>query len=282
MINHSNISFIITTFKSENIIEKLLSNLPKDSEKIICENSENFFLKKKLESTFSNLKCFVNKNIGYGAANNIGFKNAKNEYIFILNPDVNLNIEKLNEILEILEKEKDFAVAAPYETSEFKKYKNSEIIVQRDEVKGFAMIINRKTLDELYFDENIFLYLEEIDFCKRVKKLGKKIINIKVFLDHSGGGSHGNFNEEMELSRNWHWMWSQFYYSKKYKGYFLSFIIFIPQLILNFLKYFLSFSNFKKKKNKFRFLGLLNSILLNKSFHRPNQNKIKRRDGRVV
>ena len=53
-------------------------------------------------------------------------------------------------------------------------------------------------------------------------------------------------------------------------------------LILNFLKYFLSFSNFKKKKNKFRFLGLLNSILLNKSFHRPNQNKIKRRDGRVV
>ena len=144
------------------------------------------------------------------------------------------------------------------------------------------MIINRKTLGELYFDENIFLYLEEIDFCKRVKKLGKKIINIKVFLDHSGGGSHGNFNEEMELSRNWHWMWSQFYYSKKYKGYFLSFIIFIPQLILNFLKYFLSFSNFKKKKNKFRFLGLLNSILLNKSFHRPNQNKIKRRDGRVV
>ena len=46
MINHSNISFIIATFKSENIIEKLLSNLPKDSEKIICENSENFFLKK--------------------------------------------------------------------------------------------------------------------------------------------------------------------------------------------------------------------------------------------
>ena len=32
------------------------------------------------------------------------------------------------------------------------------------------------------------------------------------------------FDLEMEKSRNWHWMWSLFYYNKKHKGYIYSII----------------------------------------------------------
>ena len=266
----SEITFVITTFNSDNIINNILKNIPKNSEIIVCENSENYKLKVQLEEKYENLKCIVNKNIGYGAANNLGIKFAKNPYVFIVNPDVALNKEKLAQIINILEKEKNFAIAAPYETSEFEKFKNSEIVTDREEVKGFAMIINKSNCKDFYFDENFFLYLEEIDLCKRLKKTGKRIINIKVFLDHIGGGSHSNFKKEMELSRNWHWMWSRFYFSKKHKGYIFSLLVFFPLFLLTFIKFFFSVNKFIRHKNKMRFLGLFNSMLLRKSFYRPN------------
>ena len=44
-INYNNLTFIIVTFKSENIIENCLETLPKDVQIIIIENSGNYNLK---------------------------------------------------------------------------------------------------------------------------------------------------------------------------------------------------------------------------------------------
>ena len=75
----------------------------------------------------------------------------------------------------------------------------------------------------------IFLYLEEIDLCKRIRENNGKILSINVPFIHLGGLSHGDReNIEMEKSRNWHWMWSKFYFKKKYQGYFLAFF-YIPK-----------------------------------------------------
>ena len=102
----------------------------------------------------------------------------------------------------------------------------------------------------ILFDENIFLYLEEIDLCKRVKDNGGKVILLNIFVDHLGGKSHGNkFDLEMEKSRNWHWMWSLFYYNRKHKGYFYSLIITLPKLITSTIKY-ISYSIFNKYKKR--------------------------------
>jgi len=68
-------TFVITTFKSENIIYKCLDNLPSECKKIIIENSGNHQLKLQLEKKYKNLDCFVmDNNLGYGKANNIGIK----------------------------------------------------------------------------------------------------------------------------------------------------------------------------------------------------------------
>ena len=44
-------------------------------------------------------------------------------------------------------------------------------------VKGFAMFLNLDPIqrNRFFFDENIFIYFEEIDLCKRLKKKNKKI-----------------------------------------------------------------------------------------------------------
>jgi len=76
----------------------------------------------------------------------------------------------------------------------------------------------------------------------------------------------------MELSRNWHWMWSTFYYHKKHKGFFISFLIILPKLIsaaFKVLLYSLFLNRDKKEIYNHRLLGLVNAIMGKDSWYRP-------------
>ena len=77
----------------------------------------------------------------------------------------------------------------------------------------------------------------------------------------------------MELSRNWHWMWSTFYFHKKHYGYISAFLNILPKFFLSMIKflfYLITLNKIKKNIYKYRLLGIVNSILLKKSSYRPN------------
>ena len=57
--NLQNITFVITTFKSEQNIYHCLNSLPKEVNKIIVENSKNSELKHDLEKKYQNLQCYL-------------------------------------------------------------------------------------------------------------------------------------------------------------------------------------------------------------------------------
>ena len=268
------ITFIIVTFHSEKVIFDCLDLLPNESQKIIIENSQSTDLKNILESRYANLTChLMSQNLGYGKANNIGINFSETDLVFVLNPDARFTPKNLNKFLEILSHE-EFTIAAPVEKWELNQELTSKNITEVNSVKGFAMLLNKKFLRNNYFDENFFLYMEEIDLCKRVKDDLGRILKVNVPIEHLGGASHGDKkNLEMEKSRNWHWMWSKFYYKKKHEGYLLSLLSTLPSFFSSFIKYFLYFLTKNETKQniyKMRFLGLLNSYLLKKSFHRPN------------
>ena len=110
--------------------------------------------------------------------------------------------------------------------------------------------------------------------CRRLKNNNSKIfIDPTIKVSHLGGKSHNSEIEKpMELSRNWHWMWSTFYFHKKHYGYLSAFIKIFPKLCKSFLKFFIYFIILKRKKSeiyKHRFLGIINSVLLRKSWYRP-------------
>ena len=269
-------TFVIVSFKSEDTIFNCLDNLPKDSKKIIIENSNNVNLKLSLESKYQNLKCYLmNENVGFGKGNNFGAKNTSTKYVFILNPDVKLKENTLENLIRIIKDEK-FSIAAPFDINEQKINFAGNKFMEVSELKGFAMIIKTSDLIENPFDENFFLYLEEIDLCKRIKKRGGRLLLINEPVVHLGGFSHGNRNDlEMEMSRNWHWMWSRFYYNKKTYGYFISFFMNLPTLVGSLIK--LIYYKSKKKKDKYliykmRFKGMLSSFLLKRSSYRPYKN----------
>ena len=275
----NNLTVIIVSFHSENKIFDCINSINKNVRIVVIENSNNENLKKKLELTYSNVICILSKqNLGYGAGNNLGLSMVDTDYALILNPDVVLNIDTLDNFNLNLRKYPDFGIIAPISKNE--EYDNfnflkDQTIKEVKYVKGFAMFFNMKKVKEInFFDENFFLYFEEIDLCKRLNKRGIKIfIDPSMVVNHFGGASHDSkVNKQMELSRNWHWMWSTFYYHKKHFGYMHSILKVYPKLFSSLFKFLIYLFIFRLNKSaiyKYRFLGLINSILLKKSWYRP-------------
>ena len=275
----NDITIVITTFYSEKKLLKCLKSISNKCKVIIIENSGNTELKKYLEVNYKNLNCIVSKeNLGYARSNNLGIKMVKTKYALILNPDTVLEEHALENFINASIEIKDFAILAPWiQTEEDKKEDKSTLkTVSVDSVKGFAMFLNLEKFDKIgFFDENFFLYFEDIDLCKRVIKSGHKIFLLpQVKIYHDGSKSVNFLNhEELEINRNWHWMWSSHYYHKKYQGSFISFIIFLPKLLSSLVKFIIFNLLGNKNRGKiylFRFLGLLNSIIGKKSRYRPN------------
>ena len=78
---------------------------------------------------------------------------------------------------------------------------------------------------------------------------------------------------EAEKLREWHWMWSSFYFYKSNYGYFFAIRKNFGKLLRSFIKYIFFTLTFNKKLNnkyKSRFLGLLNAMLGKKSLYRVN------------
>ena len=274
------ITIVIASFKSERKIKSCLNSIDNQAKVLVIENSNNLNFKENLEKEFSNVECILSgSNIGYGSANNIGLKRVKTRYALILNPDATLHSSALEKFIKMTEKINNFAIMAPYiqeEKNKFDKiYLRNTQPVQVENVKGFAMFLNLSEFKEVgFFDEDFFFYFEEIDLCKRLVNHGKKIYLIpEIKIEHGGGVSHDeSINAEMELSRNWHWMWSTFNYHKKYKGFFVSFFIILPKMssaILKVLVYSLIF-NKKKKIYYQRLSGLINALIGKRSWYRPN------------
>ena len=279
---------------SEKVIHDCISSIPKDIKIIIVDNSNNRYFKNDIEKKYNNVRCILSENnIGMGAGNNYGLNEIDTDYGFILNPDVVLRSNTIDEIIFASKKVDTFSIIAPimeeenYPNYKFEKKKDVKNLNDEpfkvDSVDGFAMLLNLSRLNKLenfnnkeYFDENIFLYLENDDLCKRVIESGENIYVVpKSKIKHLGAKAvDEKYKHEIELSRNWHWVWSKFYFNKKHGGYINAFIKVCPIFItatFKMLMYF--FINNKKKRIYFyRVLGFLNAALGKKSFYRPKIN----------
>jgi len=286
----ADITFLIVTFKSSSVIHKCLKSIPNGYPILIVENSSDENFKKELENSYENLQCILNyENLGYAKANNIGLEKAKTKYVFLLNPDAILKQDTVQTMLSAAADIKDFALLAPviqnelnpnfgffdsYTSDNLKKDLENNRYTKVDYIKGFAMFFNMEEFRTIgFFDKNIFIYLEEIDLCKRLRENQKNIYVISnATITHCGGKSHDeDVNHEMEVSRNWHWMWSSFYFEKKHNGIVTAYLKTFKTFLSALFKFLIIFLLNKKKSSyyKARFLGLLNAYLCKPSSYRP-------------
>ena len=88
------------------------------------------------------------------------------EFALVLNPDTVLK-NALENFSKLAKKYNNFWLMGPLKQQSKILENNKMEIVEVNDLKGFAIFFNLKKFDGNYFDENFFLYFEEIDICKK-------------------------------------------------------------------------------------------------------------------
>ncbi|UCE94957.1 MAG: glycosyltransferase family 2 protein [Flavobacteriaceae bacterium] len=204
------ISVIIVNFNAryflKNCIESLLESKMKDQiEIIVVDNNSTDGSSAMLKGEFPGVTCIENEeNIGFSKANNLGVKIAKGKYVLILNPDTLLKSTTLAEFYSFAEQQADFGAAGAhfidgsgkylpeskrnfptlkvagtkllgYSKLYYSNHIKKEQVTRIEILTGAFMFIRRSVFDEIGgFDEDFFMYGEDIDLSYRILKAGYK------------------------------------------------------------------------------------------------------------
>lgn len=257
------VSILIVYFKGWHDFKKCLLSIKNQKSRysfeVIVINNGKEGIKSKVANILAYARYIKNKeNKGYGFGNNVGAQKAKGEYLFVLNPDVELHHNTIDTLVSYLDTHSNVAVVAPnllypngktYKligTRELtplsglvshsflnKLFPTNPISInyflldtsfrktrQSFSVPGCAFMIRKKVFEEVgKFDENIFLYYEESD-------LGKRIQDAKydIFILPAAKVIHNHsFDSDPALKK--YNAQSRFYYFKKYYGIFWALVV---------------------------------------------------------
>jgi GT2 family glycosyltransferase len=276
------LTIILVSFFSDNRIKYLLNKIHNYTKIVIIENSLSKKFKENIEKNYKNTKVIIpKKNLGNGGGINLAIKNIKTEFALYLDIDVKISQSIIYKLYKAGIKNKDWAIISPnlkgkkYKKESFINNASSKEIKEMNFVEGCALLFHLSTIKKLgMYDENFFLYYEENDLFYRCLEDKKKILLLnKVYIEHNNNtGSDKEYDEDIKYIRDWHLMWSKFYYYKKNFSFIRGIFETYKSFISAFLKtiYFYCINNEKYKKYFNRFSGLLNSYMGIKSWKRAN------------
>jgi N-acetylglucosaminyl-diphospho-decaprenol L-rhamnosyltransferase len=165
------VTVIIVTFHSENVIAASLDSIPKGIPVIVVDNASRDETTNIVKSHNSKLFLIeLERNLGFGRACNIGLSKVNTPYACLLNPDCRLNEYSLSLLVSIAEKNNDIGIIGPnYQQSE----NTLPQILVKNEIIAAAMLIRMSHLKiSGYFDENFFMFGEDLELCARMRDHG--------------------------------------------------------------------------------------------------------------
>ena len=202
------VSIVSVNYDQPEVTCEMLASLEKvtypNFETLIVDNASPTKSPNIIKEKYPEIQLIISKkNLGFAGGNNIALKQAKGDYVLLLNNDTEVKPDFLESLVELMESDKkigivsskilyfyednviQYAGASPINliTSRGSHYGYKEIDNgQLDEVTetayphGACMMIRKSVLEELgLLYEGYFLYYEELDFAERVKRAGYKI-----------------------------------------------------------------------------------------------------------
>ena len=218
------LSIIIINYKTPNLTTRCIDSIYKSGitipfEIIVVDNCSQDNSKEQITNQFSDIKWIQNTyNAGFGRANNLGVENANGDYILLLNSDMLLlEDQALQKCIEPLSQKEIGLVGCKLinEDCSFQKSTYFDVATVRyllsynilwyklfkpkpksfDAIMGSFMLFLKKDFDDLKgFDEDFFMYAEELELCKRFKEIGKSCVYIDEYtaIHNHGGSSDGS------------------------------------------------------------------------------------------
>ena len=225
------VSVIIVTHNAENYIHNCLSSICEskiDLDVIVIDNNSQDNTLQILNTHFSNFKVIdFKENLGFGAANNIGYKLAlenNSDYIYLLNQDTISYPDSISKMVDILESNTQIGVASPMHLNDdgsklderFEQYISAgscpdyishrslnrvEQFYEIGFVNAAAWLIKIDVVKELggLFSKAFYHYGEDSNFLSRLRYYKKKcVITPHVFVHHLREQRFGKMNPMFE------------------------------------------------------------------------------------
>ena len=244
------LSVILVSFNDWIHLEKCLQSLlavppGKNMEVVVVDNNSSDGSPSLVKNQFPNVKLIRNeKNLGFARACNLGIRASVGEFVLFLNNDTIANVQALNVLLDELRKNPSVGAVGPallsgqktYQVSfgkkvdffsEFiqkgffnlynaKKLKSDSKVRDVGWLSAACLLARRKALEEAgCFDENYFLYFEDIDLCFKIRQSGWTLwFCPQAQIIHFGGTS----TSAVKISSRYHYRKSQIYFYRKHNS----------------------------------------------------------------
>ena len=176
------------------------------------------------------------RNEGYGRANNIGARAADTEFLLVVNPDCTVERGAVAALVEAARRYPDAGLFAPRIIepsgrvffqprsllSPYLHNPQGKLVLPEGEAcapffSGACFLIRRDLFLRLGgFDENIFLFYEDDDLCRRVADAGHALIYVPQAVVRHGRGRSSEPRRGRIFTSRWHQAWSRAYVSRKY------------------------------------------------------------------
>ena len=239
------VSIVIVSFNTRDVLRECLLSVYREAgslrvQVLVVDNASMDGSVAMIEQEFPDVLLIPSEvNLGFGPANNLGFRAAAGRYIVLLNSDAFLEVGSLARSVEHMDKTPEAGLgggrligrngswqpsarmfpnllndlislsglAARFPQSRFfgradRTWASELVPASVDWVPGAFSIIRAETLAVVGpFDPRFFLYYEEVDLCKRIKQKGYSIWYWPdITVVHIGGESSRQV-KSLELSK---------------------------------------------------------------------------------
>ncbi len=192
------------------------------------------------------------ENLGFVRCNNIGLNAAQGRFLMLLNPDTEIIGDALARMCSYLDDHPDVGIVGPHtlntdgttqstrrrfptlaigflESTWLQPYAPPSIldhyyvndqpdsgVYDVDWVQGSAMLVRREVYEQIGgLDEGFRMYSEELDWCKRAKDAGWRVVYLgTAHIIHHGGKS----TQQVAARSHIHFQESKLRYFRKYHG----------------------------------------------------------------
>lgn len=192
------------------------------------------------------------ENWGFTRGSNIGLAQARAPYLLLLNPDTELDEDALIQMFDCMEQHPEVGILGPHTLNTDGSHQSTRrrfptlmtglfestwltacapasveahyrmldtddwAIMEADWVQGSAMMVRRALYADIGgLDESFVMYAEEMDWCKRAKAAGWKVVyHGRAFITHHGGKS----SEQAGAFKQIHFHTSKLRYFRKHHG----------------------------------------------------------------
>lgn len=230
-------TIIVVSYFSSHCFDALKASLGDAPHIIVVDNSQSAEEAASIARALPSAKVVkAERNLGFGAANNIGVQLAQTRYVALVNPDCPAQKADIDRLAALLDAFPNASATAPqlidrngrpdvsYRACRAHwKSKGPEAsgLVCVEYASAALLVVRRDAMLQVGgFDESFFLYYEDDDLCVRLtREVGPIVVDPAVRVSHlSRQSSKRGLNTRPEYIRGYHHIQSKFMFQAKHQS----------------------------------------------------------------